>query len=117
NKMTCYEFNDWIWKYDDGGVLEEKYYPVDTLEKVSTANVVITSNLKRSIDSANLLNPNLKSISSSLFRETELPVPSKNLLGLKLKPNLWAVILRCLWFTGYSNECESLSGAKQRANK
>ncbi len=117
NKIAFNEFNDWIGKYDDGGVFEEKSYPLDTLEKVSTANIVITSDLKRSIDSAKLLNPDLIAISSSLFRETELPVPSKKLGGLKFKPSLWAVILRCLWFTGYSNGCESLSSAKQRANK
>ncbi len=117
SKMACNDFNDWIRKYDDGEVFEEKSYPLDTLEKASTANIVITSDLKRSIDSAKLLNPNLKGISSSLFRETELPVPSKNLWGLKLKPSFWAVILRCLWFTGYSNGCESLRSAKQRANK
>lgn len=116
-RMDCNEFNDWIRKYDDGGVFEEKSYPLDTLGKISTANIVITSDLKRSIDSAKLLNPNLKRISSSLFRETELPVPSKSLLWLKLEPSLWAVILRSLWFTGYSNGCESLSSAKQRANK
>lgn len=117
NKMACSEFKDWIRKYDDYGVFEENSYPLDTLEKVSTANIIITSDLKRSIDSAKLLNPNLKGISSSLFRETELPSPSGKLLGLKLKPNLWGVILRCLWFIGYSNGCESLSSAKQRASK
>lgn len=117
HKITCSEFANWIQKYDEGGVFEEKTYPVDTLEKMSTANIIITSDLKRSIDSAKLLNPNVTRISSSLFRETGLPVPSKKLWTLKLKPNFWAVIMRCLWFTGYANGCESLSSAKQRANK
>lgn len=115
--MVCNELKEWVRKYDEGGVFEEKSYPLDTLEKVSTANIVITSDLKRSIDSAKLLNPKLKRISSSLYREAELPAPSRKLWGLKLKPSLWAVILRCMWFTGYANGCESLSSAKQRANK
>ena len=50
-----------------------------------------------------------------LFRETELPnVPTK-IGGLKLNPNICAVILRCLWFCGYSWGCESLKNAKDRA--
>lgn len=76
NKVTCNEFNGWVKKYDDSGVFEEKYYPLETHEKIATANIVITSDLKRSIESAKLLYPNLKVISSPLFRETELPVPS-----------------------------------------
>lgn len=114
--MTCNEFNEWVRKYDDSGIFEEKSYPLDTLNKVSTANIVITSDLKRSIDSAKFLNPTVKIISSSLFRETELPIPSKSLWGVKLKPKFWAVALRCLWFTGYSDGCESLSSAQQRAS-
>ena len=117
NKMACHEFNDWIENYNNRGVFEENSYPLETLEKVSTANIIITSHLKRSIVSAKLLNPNVKAISSSLFRETELRAPSKKFWGLKFTPSLWAIILRCLWFTGYSNGCESLSSAKQRANK
>ena len=117
NNITCNEFNDWVKKYDDSGVFEEKSYPLETLEKITSANIVITSDLKRSIESAKLLNPNLKAISSHMFRETELPVPSARLWDLKLKPSLWAVILRCLWFSGYSSKCESLGNAKQRAKK
>ena len=51
-----------------------------------------------------------------LFRETELPTITK-LWGIKLKPSIWALILRCLWFGGYSRGCESLSNAKGRAKK
>ncbi|WP_088011127.1 hypothetical protein [Gottfriedia acidiceleris] len=40
-----------------------------------------------------------------------------NLFGMRLKPSIWAVILRCLWFGGYSSNCESLNDAKIRAEK
>ena len=63
------------------------------------------------------MNPNLKAISIPLFRETELPTPLTKLYGLKLNSNIWAVILRCLWFCGYSRGCESFSNAKNRAEK
>lgn len=116
-KMTCDEFNAWVRKYDDGGVFEEESYPLKTVEKVLAAKIMITSDLRRSIDSSKLLQPNKKKIASSLYRETELPVPSKKIKWLKLKPSFWAVILRCLWLTGYSDGCESLNCAKKRANK
>ena len=117
NRITCKEFKDWVEKYDYSGVFEEKSYPPVTLKKIATANIVITSDLKRSIESANLLNPNLKAISVPLFRETELPTPLTKMWGLQLNSSLWAVILRCLWFSGYSRGCESLTNAKYRAEK
>jgi len=116
-RMTSQQFKIWVEKYDNNGVFEENSYPSVTLNTIATANVVITSDLKRSVESAKMLNPNLTAISTPLFRETELPVPLTRLWGLKLNPSIWAVMLRCLWFIGYSRGCESLSHSKERAEK
>jgi hypothetical protein len=115
--ITCGEFKSWVKNYDDHGVVEETTYPTETVEKMETAKMVITSDLKRSVESARLLKPNIPAISSPLYRETGLPFPFSNLLGLKLPANLWAVVLRCLWFCGYSSQSESFSEAKTRAEK
>lgn len=115
--ITCQKFKVWVEKYDCHGVFEEESYPSETLEKIGTANIVFTSDLKRAIESAKFLNPNIQPISDSLFRETELPIPLSKLWGLKLYSSIWTVILRCLWFCGYSNGCESLKDAKRRAEK
>ncbi|SFD46621.1 phosphoglycerate mutase family protein [Bacillus sp. UNCCL81] len=115
--ITCREFKKWIQKYDDNGVFEEETYPLETLKIVANTKVIITSDLIRTIKSAEFLNPDITSKSNPLFRETELPTPMSNLLGLRLKPSIWAVILRCLWFGGYSSNCESLNEAKVRAAK
>jgi broad specificity phosphatase PhoE len=117
DKITSLEFKKWVEKYDYLGVFEETAYPAETLEKVSTAKIIITSELKRAVESARLLNPVTKIISDPLFRETELPFNSSQLFNVKLKPSIWAIVLRILWFSGYSNECESLNQAKFRANK
>ena len=117
NRIPCKDFKDWVEKYDYSGVFEENSYPTETLKKIATANIIISSGLKRSVESANLLCPNLKAISVPLFRETELPIPLTKLGGLKLNSSLWAVILRCLWLSGYSRGCESFSNAKNRAKK
>jgi hypothetical protein len=86
--MTCKEFEDWINKYDSSGVFEGNSYPSETLEKIALANLVITSDLKRSIESAKLLSPQKNVISNPLFRETELPKLLTKLWGLKLNPNI-----------------------------
>ncbi|GAA0462287.1 histidine phosphatase family protein [Alkalibacillus silvisoli] len=115
--ITCYEFKQWVEKYDNYGVFEEITYPPKTIEIVVNAKIVVTSDLKRSIQSAKLLHPEVKILSDPLFRETELPICSMKLLNLKLRPSIWAFILRILWFCGYSNGCESFSNAKLRAKK
>ncbi|MEK3889886.1 histidine phosphatase family protein [Bacillus sp. FSL K6-3431] len=115
--ITCNEFNDWVKRYDDKGVLEESSYPMDTLNKIQSASIVMTSDLKRSVESAMLLHQHAKVTSMPVFRETELPVSSLKCNAIKLHPNIWAVVLRCLWFSGYSIGCESYSDAKQRAQK
>ena len=117
DKINFAEFKKWVENYDFNGVFEESTYPEVTIQKVATAKVVVTSDLKRSIVSAGLLNPKTKTISDPLFRETELPANPTMLFNIKLKPNNWAVILRLLWFSGYSNDCESFSQAKLRAKK
>lgn len=115
DRIVFAEFMQWVEKYDLNGVFEEPVYPDLTMEKVADAKLVITSDLKRSLVSAKLLNPKTKIISDPLFRETELPTNLKLLFNLKFKPNTWAVILRLLWLIGYSNQCESLSQARVRA--
>lgn len=117
NRITCQEFLNWVEKYDENGVFEEQSYPIETLNKIKAANIVITSDLKRSINSAKILNSNGEAISNTLFREIELPRPLTKVKGIKLYPGIWTVILRCLWFSGYSRECESWSQAKDRAKK
>jgi broad specificity phosphatase PhoE len=110
--IAGHEFKKWVEQYDSQGVYEETTFPQGTLEKIRTANIVITSDLKRSMESAKFLKPNVTVISNPLFRETGMPVAK---IGVKLNANTWAVLLRCLWFVGYSNGCESVSQAKRRA--
>ncbi|MDY0406768.1 histidine phosphatase family protein [Virgibacillus sp. 179-BFC.A HS] len=90
---------------------------METLSKIKKANIVITSDLKRSIDSAKLLNLHGKYITDPLFREVEIPANISSLKGLTFKPATWSVISRLLWFCGYSRDCESLIHARVRAEK
>jgi broad specificity phosphatase PhoE len=115
HKMPCFDFTQWVENYDNNGVFEELTYPSATIEKITSAKIVVTSDLIRAVESAQLLKPGVKVISNPVFRETELPRWAMK--SLKLRPNVWAVLLRILWLCGYSNECESLTSAKLRAEK
>lgn len=117
DKITLFKFKKWVEKYDYNGVFQDSTYPSETIEKAANTKIVITSDLKRAVQSAKILNPEVKTISDPIFREAELPTISMKLLDVKLRPSEWAIILRLLWFCGYSNECESLRNAKLRAKK
>lgn len=113
--ITLTEFKEWVGKYDHDGVMEEESYPTESCEKVTKANVVFTSDLTRSIQSAKLLKPDADLISNPVFREVELPSSTLKFRNVKLRPRYWLVILRLLWFFGYSKDCESIKRAKKRA--
>lgn len=115
--ISCKQFKHWVEQYDAHGVYEATSYPVETLQKIKHASVVLTSDLKRSIESALILNPQQKAKINPLFREIELPAPSTDYPGLKLHPAFWAVLLRRLWLGGYSKNCESLQEAEARARR
>ncbi|CAM3544483.1 histidine phosphatase family protein [Cytobacillus oceanisediminis] len=114
-RMTISDFNEWIEKYNSNGIFKNEVCAQEATEIVKFAPFLITSDLKRSIESARLLNPAAKIKEDPLFRETELPLPAGSLMEFKLKPNSWAVMLRILWFCGYSSDCESYQDAKLRA--
>ncbi|CAM3843274.1 histidine phosphatase family protein [Mesobacillus zeae] len=114
-RVTCREFHNWVKRYDDSGVFPEEVYPASARHALRLANVVLTSDYSRAIESAALLGDHDRVIPDPIFREAELPSPMLHLLQLKLRPNTWAVILRCLWLSGYSKGCESLKKARQRA--
>jgi broad specificity phosphatase PhoE len=114
DRISGMEFKKWIEDYDAIGVVVEKNHSVELLSSIESSNIIITSDLKRSTDSAAQLKTNAKIITNPVFREAELPsLP----LYLRLSPNIWLVILRIMWFLGYSNCCESYKDSKKRARK
>ncbi|MGB7999206.1 MAG: histidine phosphatase family protein [Anaerobacillus sp.] len=113
--LSYRSFKDWMIEYDHVGAAEEDAYPSDSIEKVLSSELVFTSDLKRSVQSALLLSPALTPKSDTTFREVELPTFIHVPDTIKVKPNVWAVILRVMWFLGYSKGCESFTSAKKRA--
>ncbi|MGD7044749.1 histidine phosphatase family protein [Jeotgalibacillus proteolyticus] len=115
-RLTQKELQNWFERYNEAGVRKEKRYPPSTVKQISLANAVLTSDLNRAIESAGFLQTEIL-LSDSLFREVDIPRLPKELDTIKLKANTWAIILRSLWFLGYSRECESLKEATTRAEE
>ena len=112
-KISAFDFKDWIKEYNNCDIVFDKTALKDK-EIVGNADIIICSNLKRSIQSAKIFNKEI-SISDDIFNEAEISYARWSML--KLSPNMWLIIFRILWFFGYSRNCESYKDTKQRAKK
>jgi broad specificity phosphatase PhoE len=84
-------------------------------QQVRAASCVITSPLRRSLDSARLLAPASVPVTDALFREVDLPCGFRS--AARLRPDLWAVLARSAWFCGWSDGLESFAAARARASR
>jgi broad specificity phosphatase PhoE len=99
--------------YDSAGIVGAP--PENLLELVSQHKYVVCSDLPRSIQSAKALGAESIHLSSGVFREMNLPYFDS--VRLKLPLSYWVILLRGLWFLGFSKNTESISLAKARAKK
>ena len=118
-KLSAYDFYRWIEAYNLA-TLDCRHKPAQEVVELATAcNIIVCSDLRRSLESAKVLGIKEVDYVDALFREFELPCSTNTYWqrGPKLSPRRWAVIYRILWFMGYSSHCESFAAAKHRANK
>ena len=112
-KLNTCEFYRWIDAYNSAN-LDTVYKPSkQTVETANHCNVIVCSDLRRSIESAQMLGVKDIHCIDAIFREVELPyslLPSPRLM-----PDVWFVLYRILWFMNYAANCESISLARQRA--
>jgi len=111
--LTSRELSDCLIKYDNANVIFRDVDKINIQNIFYASDIVISSELKRSILSAKYFSDNIYLIDKN-FNEVELPVLH---LPFKLNFTTWVVFLRLLWFLGYSKECESYKDAKVRAKK
>ena len=105
------EFSSLESAYDSAGIVG---HPSDeSLGLVSRHRCIVCSDLPRSIQSAQALGAESIHLSSAVFREMNLPYFDNVPVRMPLK--YWVVLLRTLWFFGFSKNAESISNAKARA--
>ncbi len=112
-KLSASAFYSWVLEYNASGLCASSKPATQTFNYAKECNVIVCSNLPRSIESAKALSSTEAFLSDAVFNEADLPVANWHLL--KLSPGVWAVIFRVLWLLGYSRNVESFAQAKVRA--
>ncbi|MFK5914190.1 MAG: histidine phosphatase family protein [Woeseiaceae bacterium] len=112
-KINAFSFLNWIESYSSSSLCSTSLPSKKALSAANKCNAIVCSELLRSIESAKLLNVKNITLTHSCFNEAGLPNASWR--GLKLSPNVWAIIFRILWLFGYSKNSESFKEAKLRA--
>lgn len=112
--VTSVDFKNWIEAYNSAEICENLKPELKSIEIAKSCNVVLCSNLKRSVNSAIVLGVN--EIASTEHNLREMEMPWGKIANFKIQPKCWAVIFRILWFFGYSKNSESFKEAKLRAS-
>jgi len=87
----------------------------DSIIQAKRHNIIVCSNLPRSIQSAKALGVTEVHSISPLFREADIPYFTKG--SIKLPVSTWIIVMRGLWFFGLSKNGESLLATRKRAKK
>ena len=107
------DFRKIVREYDSSGIVGTP--PKNTLDLIKKHECIVCSDFPRSIQSAKALGANSIYLSSPIFREMNPPYFDN--LPLKMPLKYWVVVLRILWFLGFSKNAESISDAKKRAKR
>ena len=112
-KINAGKLAYWINLYNAAGICDVHQPPPETRKIAAHSEIIVCSDLPRSLTSAKLLGlRNIHSI-EPMFREMGLPHTS--FPSPKLSATAWTALLRILWFLGYSSNSESFREAKLRA--
>lgn len=114
-KISANDFTQWINDYNHAQLCSDSLPQDAIIEQTKNNALIISSTLRRSIDSAQKLQPAQVIISDALFNEAEMP--STTWLFPKLPTQIWAIAFRLAWRLGFTgtNNVESFKQASSRA--
>jgi broad specificity phosphatase PhoE len=110
--ITPRQLKDWIQRYNQADLLVEEV-PSATLKKATESGVIVSSTLRRCVQSAEQLSRNRAFAAEEVFCEAELPLPNRHFPRLPFW--LWSVVFRLAWFCGFFANAEPLAQATERA--
>ena len=113
-KIDSLSLQKWVSEYDTAPIHTESLPPKETVILLQSADVVLTSTLRRAIDSAKVLGIDIDE-QNKLFNEAN--IPEVNIPILKLKPKRWLVILRLMLLLGLGEKDTSLKASKMQAKE
>ena len=106
-------FAEWR-RAEDNAPLDTSSHPgPELVDLVRGASCIVTSPLRRSLESAHLLAPGVKPMTDRLVQEAALPSAFPS--NLRLSPDAWRVLARVAWFCCWSGGVESFRAARKRA--
>jgi broad specificity phosphatase PhoE len=112
--ITPRQLGDSIRAWDSADIATGEV-PLDTQRRAAASKVIVSSTLRRSMQSAEQLCASRKILCEQLFCEAELPHSNWRVPRLPL--SLWGVLFRVAWFCGYSSNAEPVSIASERARR
>ncbi len=113
--LTWRGYRHWWQQYDAGGLAETQKMPPKVKRLADEADLLISSPLRRAIETAQLLRGKAPDLIDEDLVEAALPPP--HLGPLKFRPKSWGTFARIVWFVGWSDGLESHREARARANK
>ncbi len=111
-KIDSVSLKNWVETYDTANIHADSLPSEETIAMSKNADVVLTSLLKRAIDSAQVLDVAVYE-NNAIFNEAL--IPEVKIPFFKLKPKTWLVILRVLLLFGVGKKDASLQASKQQA--
>lgn len=111
NKVSALEMKAWIDHYNQSKIGCQPI-PQSSLHHAVRARVIVSSSAPRALSSVQALGLQPMLV-DAVFCEAQLPWGS--LRRPRLSPLTWALILRLLWFCGYSGGVETVATAHERA--
>ena len=113
-KIDAIALPQWIYDYDHASLDEESLAPKETINAVKNADFVLTSQLRRTIDTAHLLDLEIDE-QNELFNEAS--VPAITIPFLKFKAKTWLIIIRIFLFIELSRKRSRIKEAREEAKK
>jgi len=110
-KLTASGFARWVRNYKNSSLTKESLPPKE-LGKLVNSHYLISSDLKRAIQSAKRCTGKQPCIQLKSLREMDIP---RYKFPLKLKANTWLYLNRIVWILGLNGSTESFKQGKQRA--
>lgn len=113
NKISSNHLGELVGAYEKSALAFHSMPPEASIEIADSCDMLFSSDLSRSIESAQKLIKSQQHVVDKCFKESSLPY--LKLHHPKFSLFAWAMIYRVLWFLGFSKNGEPIKQARVRA--
>ena len=114
-KIRGCNFAQWVAAYDRAPINHHSLPAPELRSRLAAVSCIVTSTLRRSIESASLVATGRPAASDPLFDEAGIPTAIP--FQFTLLPNHWDMLARAAWILGWSPGVESFRAVKKRATQ